>query len=239
MIYDDVELQKFLNILPDLENDEVYFISLAARKKYLTIEEQKEINLNHAEMFNRMVIRSKERIPRIITRLSGNGYYSKNDMLYPDKCLVAYFNVNPTSMLAAYQEFSNNMTKYVIELAKNKNPIENHSMTKLRKLDVELMNSIQRKRSRKTFIDIDVDTKDISILNGMRNVFNINGVVYHVISTHGGYHILLVRSTISFNYTKVVRDYNALTDSEVIVNSNEMIPMPGTMQGGHLVKLIP
>lgn len=40
LIHNREEYNKFINILPDLKDDEVYFLSLSARNKYLTDAER-------------------------------------------------------------------------------------------------------------------------------------------------------------------------------------------------------
>ena len=238
MWYKPNELLKFVNLLPDLKTDEVWFVSLSARKKYISEELAKQINLNRAEMFNRHIIRSVEKFPHIIERLSGDGYYTKDGLVYPDKSLVTYFNVNPTSMIRAYSKFTQKVTELLAELSLKEGPIAEHTTRQIRKLDVLFMNQVQQCRATKNFIDIDVDTKDAKVLATLLDELKMMDCKHHVVVTHGGYHVLLDRKTIGFNYHEIVAKCDGMTDKEVIVNPNEMIPLPGTMQGDHLVTLL-
>jgi lysophospholipase L1-like esterase len=62
LIKDREEFNKLISILPDLNKDEVYFISLSARNKYLTMDERKEYSLGQTEMFGREIAQSKEKL---------------------------------------------------------------------------------------------------------------------------------------------------------------------------------
>jgi len=66
MIKDNNEFEKFLNILPDLQKDEVYFVSLSARNKLLTPEERSFYSLGRTEMFARETAFSKEDLEKKI-----------------------------------------------------------------------------------------------------------------------------------------------------------------------------
>lgn len=238
MYYDGEELLKFVSLLPPLYSDQVWFVSLSARKKYISEKEASEINLNRAEMFNRQIIRSTEKFSHVIQRLSAEGYYTKDGHPYPEKSIVTYFNINPTSMINAYAKFTKQVTNLLAELSLKEGPIAEHTLTQIKKLDVLFMNHVQQQRSIKNFIDIDVDTKDKKVLQTLLNELKNNNASCLVVSTHGGYHVLIYRNTINFNYHEIVAKCNSMTSKEVIVNPNEMIPLPGTMQGNHLVKLL-
>ncbi len=62
-IQDKYELKRFYDfILPDLLPNEVYFVSLSARNKYLTTEERYDLSLGRTEMFERRIIKKKNGI---------------------------------------------------------------------------------------------------------------------------------------------------------------------------------
>jgi hypothetical protein len=114
-------------------------------------------------------------------------------------------------------------------------------MKKFSKLDVELMNCVQRCRGQKKFIDIDFDidkATEFHILVSFRDFLRENNITYHVIETKSGYHVLMERATIKCNFHTKVKELHALVKDEVIVNNNEMIPCPGTLQGNHLVRFL-
>ena len=106
------------------------------------------------------------------------------------------------------------------------------------------MNYIQKSTGTRHYLDIDIDTKENSILQGFRYNLDQNNVEHYVVQTHGGYHILINRLSLNKSKYKLhllVSKYNDVakeTGGEVIFNSNSMIPFPGTLQAGKLVKII-
>ena len=56
LLYSKEELQKFINYLPQLEKDELWFCSMSARNKYLTEDERVKYDLGRSEMFAREFI---------------------------------------------------------------------------------------------------------------------------------------------------------------------------------------
>lgn len=275
-IKDYDELRFFYdNIMPPLKDFEVYFMSLSARNKYLTSEEQKSLNLGRTEMFARKICRKKEwnrfiRNLKCFETVEGS-YTTKNNSNIPEKCITLYWNLNPSNSLKAYREYQKIVTDYLFEVIDKKNKDNDNTENisyRMNKLDILLMNCYQKNKGTKWWIDLDFDInkKDKNIiLDPFLNDLNKLEVFYYVIETHSGYHIILRKDTVNFNlkaytqsYTK--RYYCYLTDQdytengfalinmtktlheefgyEIIINHNLMIPIPGTSQGGHLVKVL-
>ncbi len=247
LIQDKSEFNKFINILPDLKNDEVYFISLSARNKYLNDEERKFYGLGRTEMFARNIIRRKEDFEYVLSKLESSLQFklTKNKQKIPEKALVVYININPSSMIKAYFNLANEMNKELLDinmaLQNGKQP--NYSGIHL--LDRKLMNCIQIARSRKILIDIDFDVKedDDSIKDFVIDLSN-RGIKYYVLKTKSGYHCLIDLASMKdkkFNLNFEVQKYHksvCLHNGEVIINTNGMIPVPGTLQAEELVKFI-
>jgi hypothetical protein len=246
LIYDKEQFNKFINILPDLQNDEVYFISLSARNKYLTDEERKFYGLGRTEMFSRNIIRKKEDFEYVLSKLESTLHYklTKTKQNIPEKALVVYININPSSMIKAYFNLANEMNKELLDInmAMQHNKQPNYSGIHL--LDRKLMNCIQTARSRKIFIDIDFDVEDDIPINGFMMDLRIREIKSHTIKTKSGYHCLIDLASMKdkkFNLNSIVLSYNVLakqTDGEVIINTNGMIPVPGTLQAGELVRFL-
>jgi hypothetical protein len=71
------------------------------------------------------------------------------------------------------------------------------------------------------------------------------GVACHVIETRSGWHVLLERKDIKFNYTEFVKEAHKEAQArygnehvEVMINKNDMIPAPGCISAGHKVKFL-
>lgn len=268
LIKDREEFNKLISILPDLNKDEVYFISLSARNKYLTMDERKEYSLGQTEMFGREIAQSKDKLYNYtIKKLEATLSYktTRNGKPIPDKSLICYININPSSMVKAYYQFqkemNNQMSEITLALLHDKSP--NYSFINIQTR--ELMNCIQKSTGTKHFIDIDCDTKEPDILNYFRETFLKDCIGFYIIETKGGYHFLIKRDTIPLRYnlmsviSHAIRllediyedkyliqdedgDYNyeelKLMLPEIMINGNGMIPVPGTMQSDHLVKFV-
>jgi hypothetical protein len=61
-IYDEEQIRKFVSTLSPLKKDEVYFVSMSARNKYLTDEERRTYDLGRTEMFARELIKPSNRV---------------------------------------------------------------------------------------------------------------------------------------------------------------------------------
>ena len=121
-------------------------------------------------------------------------------------------------------------------------------MENLRYLDTELLNCFQRSRGARTWIDIDFDSPDkdfgadcVNVL--MRNLSDHN-VESHVIETRSGFHVLIRKDQLHYNYTETVKGLDAAMKhrfpekAEVVVNRNEMCPIPGVLSAGFEVRFV-
>ena len=162
--------------------------------------------------------------------------------------MVYYFNINPSSTIKAYHMFAKNMAQFSSELliASLGGKDTNTMMTKMRHGDIEYMNCIQKARGSKHFIDIDFDIdkeKDCYLLDKFINDMTSQNIYFFIIETRGGYHVVLKLSTIpkKFNLYELthILDCGAKRSNdknEIVINSNAMIPLPGTYQGGFKVR---
>lgn len=273
-VYDEKELKKFYDtIVPKLEDFEVLFLSLSCRKKYLSEEERAKYHITRAEMFDRKLVRKNEweRFSRTIRKYEVNegGYLTKNNISVPPKCMVIYFNINPSNSLKALKEFNSKLVDWQYELLNgNKESFKD----KFNKLDVELMNCYQRNRGRKIWMDIDFDVpKEFNAPEIMKDYLRSTNLRFYWVDTKSGNHLLIDRSTLDFNPNDICHyglrklwEYwqskaesgevsypikqvlasnkiivgNYAHVNEIIVNKNEMIPCPGTLQGGYPVRIL-
>lgn len=162
-----------------------------------------------------------------------------------------------------YKEFNKTMNEYMHELSMCAR--EGRSMSNiLHRINLQdrlLMNCYQKARGRKHYIDLDFDVphseKIEKILHNLKNVIeeDHNGRAF-VIKTQGGYHVLISRDTEFdnfFNPPNIVSFYGEdmaklLSQGasgklenigyEGIVNSNAMIPLPGTAMNNHTVRVL-
>lgn len=250
LIYDPKHLQEFVNeVLPNLTSDEVYFLSFSARNKYLNKEERELYHLGRTEMFNRMLIRSKDLFLNRLERFQFDetnhlyGFTTKNGKRMPLKALVVYLNINPSSGLEAFQNFSKTVQNKLFELQKKM--LHGHSfneeeMSWFAKLDTKLLNEYQKSRSNKYFVDIDIDSKNSKAWFYITNELDSQDVEHYTIQTRNGWHVMLKTETIKFNYPDLINRAHQFIEEEdeIIINTNAMIPMPGTLAAEFPVRWI-
>jgi hypothetical protein len=249
-VYNEDELKKFFDIVvPPLNNKEVYFTSLSARNKQLTEEERILYSLGRTEMFERKTIREKDwlKFKRTIYKYetSENAMTGREGMPLPSKCLIIYFNINPCDMVKAYRTFMDNMNENLFNLLSGGGSGDGY----FKRIDRELMNAIQKSTGTRHYIDIDIDVKDKytlpfkQFLEAFLQELKIKEVEYFVVETKNGYHILLKKESIHFNYNHLIdlaridAADGILGIKEIEHNSNGMIPLPGCLQGDFPVKV--
>jgi hypothetical protein len=244
LIYDEDQVRRFLKILKPLEFDEVYFVSMSARNKYLSLDERLEYNLGRSEMMGRKIIKSNspDEYLRVLHSYE-HPWYGKSYVELPPKCLMCYANINASSGKKALKEFYSKTNEILFSLDTNPESFEN-----LRYLDTELMNCYQRARSVKTWIDIDFDSPDrefsLRQVHEFKEYLTGNSIFFLIIETHSGFHVLLLKDSIKSDFFHKVStlDYEAKrvfpNRAEVLKNSNDMVPIPGTLQGGFEVKFL-
>lgn len=247
LIEDFEEFDRFVQILPPLGLGEVYFLSLSARNKYLTDEERAEFKLGRTEMYGRTLVKDKDDFYRAMEKLTGIDAYRKTKagFLVPAKCRVVYVNINPSSMVNAYSVFTEQMDALQAEVIKALLQGKQANLDGFKNMEKHLMNAVQKSPARKFFLDIDIDADPYTrqfILESLRVDLIKFNIEHYVIATRGGFHILIKRQDLNkskYRLHEAVKHFNSLfNEGEVIFNSNAMVPMPGTLQAGDLVRML-
>lgn len=244
LVHSEDEVRRFYRMLGRLKDEEAYFLSMSARNKYLTEEERKEYELGRTEMFARKLVKddTESRFMRTVRsfEVAHGGYLSRGDVPLPTKCLVVYANINPVSGRKALQEFYAKTTQLLFDLSTSP-----EAERKLSRLDTELMNCYQRAKGTKSLVDVDFDVPDegFDLVERFVAEMRERGVEIEVVRTRSGYHVLLRKETLKFNYPAVVQGLHTeavdrFGHAEVMVNKNDMVPLPGTMQADHPVHFV-
>ena len=244
MLHVKQEFDKFVEFLPELERDEVYFLSLSARNKYLSEEEREYWSLGRTEMFSRVTAYDKPGLEYALQKLEASLGYRKtrNGKEMPSKSLVVYMNVNPCSTVKAFTMFKGEMDRVMEEIytatVKGKDP----EYTPFQRIEKRLMNAVQKSKGRRLLLDVDFDVKTTDPVREFTGLLKEKGVDYRTISTRSGYHVLIRKETLGKQnvYTKIAELHKeAVKDGgEVCFNKNEMVPVPGTMQADKLVHFV-
>lgn len=247
LVKDEQELDRFIrDIMVPLERDEVYFLALSARNKYLTDEEREHYDLGRTEMFSRQIAYDHEGIYMALARMEASLHCRKtrNGKDIPEKSLVVYINIHPSSTLKAYTAFKAQLDKHYNEtfmaVANGKNP----NYEPFLRSRTHLMNHIQRSTSRRAWVDIDVDgSASIDEFHNLKVELTLHGVIYRELFTQGGVHVLVHRESLN-KAPKSLRLHSLIErldkvcqqdGGEAKFNKNAMVPLPGTHQAGKLV----
>lgn len=241
LIYDPDQLKKFWSLLPPLGDTGVYFLSLSARNKYLTEEERRKYGLSRTEMFSRTLVRDKDfdsfynKIQILEQQL--NVMKTKTGWTMPSQAMVCYMNLHTSDTITATKNFMKQLPDIVFESIKDEG-----IRKRFQYVDKMWLTEVQKAKGDRKFLDIDFDVPDYSLVQEFIDKYNEKSgtPVKYVISTQGGWHVLLERETIEFDFHGLIRSMNKEPmgmNNEIEINKNNMVAVPGTTQAGHKVKL--
>lgn len=229
IITDSVQLNKFIDgFLPDLQEDECFYGCLFARSKYAKNEDGSNkfphIKTDKAQL-KRFIFKDKKDVYWKLkqSEVPFGSYRTKDGDDVPQEALSIYINPNPRSQKKALFV----LMKKLIDIQECNNKGFN--------INTEAISAIQKSRSRNIFVDFDIDTKDID-LSYLNTILPPHG--FEILETRGGYHILVIPGSFRINeaernwYLKIKEHFN------VDQVGDNMIPMPGTYQGGFTPKII-
>jgi len=250
LIGDPQTLADFIDDLPDLEEDELFFMSLFVRKKYMPEREPFEgeaISIPSSIQLWRGGVK-KEHILKTVYSLEQRLPYftDKEDMRFPPESFCLYIHPNPRNNHKASALMASSI---VSKLANNQ---------KLGNIQSEAKTFLQKTKSRSVFSHFDYDDVEESFIHysdtskdfDIEEVPEEAGVVIHNCSlmaspykTRSGIH-LLIRNDEAKRLVKAgVLDklwYKKLSEIEECDEHGDfMMPMVGCYQGGeHIVRKI-
>jgi len=223
IIADEEKLREFINWLPDLHDNETYYVSLLARKKYA----DENIKTNDKTQLKRFTS-NKERLIEKIRQLEvAEGNWKLKQQPAPQNSLALYITLNPRCMKKATEL----MGKRCWDLIK----ADNYN------LQAEAMSCIQKSKSRTCYIDFDIDNKAIDMdLAWLRKNIGVNN--YTIIETRGGYHLLIEPEKASNFRKSEFNDKDWFQEVRkkypVDQSGDQLLPIPGTFQGGFVPKIL-
>lgn len=216
VIKDEGLLKKFIDWLPELQSNEMYYCCLFARKKYCKDTQYLKADKCQLKRFTS----NKEMLLTKIKQLecSVGSYIQKGDITVPQEALAFYINPNPRDLEGATRrsliDFANLISK----------PYGNYNPHKI------CMSNIQKSISRKIFFDIDFDDKNSNdIVNDIEEHDLINYDCLNILETRGGFHLLVELQKIKPEYKKSW--YKNLTNLGADVQGDNLLPVPGCTQG--------
>jgi len=242
---DEQELRFFWEYgIPTLKPNEVYFVSLSCRNKQLNEMEREFYKAGRSEMFAKQQIRYDDwsvflqHIKRFEVRQ--DAYLTKSGKPYPQKSLVIYWNLANIDAYKAMKDQMNHLAEIMGSLTdaalKNSQGGLEEGYYKVRKSFDTAQSLFARNFGHREWIDFDCDAEDItagqyqSVIDHLNADFGVGNVM--AIKTAGGIHFLIRKSVVKIN-PQIVCNYilgRVPQAKEVVRNSNEMLPLPGTWQ---------
>lgn len=222
IIKDLDEVNNFVHWLPELVDNECYYIELFSRKKYdRSIPNSKTCNLV------RHIATSKDGIIRALRRMEVPvGTFHIRETVCTQQSLAAYISTSPRCRKKA----TYSLMKTLLDKITKDEEIYPHSAA---------LTAIHRCRSRACFVTFDIDPEEVNEKEWMDIFVDIRELVgeeaFSAIRTRGGYHMLI-------EPTKVV---TALKDWHRVITTmlqcdqtgDILSPIPGCVQGGFVPKL--
>jgi hypothetical protein len=213
IIADEAKLIEFINWLPELKNNECYYVSLFARNKYA-----KDSMLKSDKQQLRRFTTTKEYLFDKIKQLECEfGSYKQKHLSIPQEALALYISLNPRNYEVAARESAIELVRLVTNSYTGYNP---HQI---------VLTEIQKASGTKKYFDIDFDNVEINdIKPTIEESINYDSLTY--LKTHGGFHLLIELDKIKKEYEKSWYK-NITTIDGVDVRGDNLIPVVGCYQG--------
>lgn len=221
IITDEKALKDFIDWLPELKENEKYYLCLFARNKYC--RELTHIKSDKAQL--KRFVSDKARMFDKIKQLEVElGAYKQKETPVPQEALALYITTNPRDM---YKASINTMVKFATSI-RDQNVLMNPHQ--------EALSEIQKAKSRTVWVDFDIDEKKASIIKEVKEYLN-GTATYKIVETRGGYHLLVKPDTV---HRSAKKDwYTFLSKIEGVDQAGDlMMPVPGTYQGGFTPKFV-
>jgi hypothetical protein len=211
VLLDEARFDDFVAFLPDLEENEVYYLSLFARHKYCTT--LPNLKDNQLARFTS----SKETLKEHVLRLECSyGGYKRDGIDVPQEAIALYIALNPRNIVKANKEL---LVELATRFANGEAAFNPLSIART---------AIHHATNRKVFVDFDYDFIDPKQhLPKIKEILPDNA--YRILKTRGGFHVLvLLANAPKTNWFKALA---ALQGCDV-KGSNTLVPVPGCTQGG-------
>lgn len=225
IITDKKALESFIEFLPELKENEVYYICLFARSKYC--KEIAHISSDKQQL-KRVICSRKDYILDKIRQIECKvgSFKTKKGESIPQEALALYITINPRCQTkAAYT-----LQKKLLDLSYSKAVGFN--------VNAEAMSAIQKSKAYTKFVvfDLDVDKEVNPVWNVHEWIQDRVGYnASKVLITRGGYHVLIDPSKVDEDKRETW--YNSVSKNQYIDQKGDMmIPVPGTYQGGFTPK---
>lgn len=219
IVKDEIELTKFIEWLPELTEDETFYCSLFARKKYC----KELIKSNDRNQLSRFISKKDRLIQKLYSLEIKEGNYMLGSRVEaPQESLVTYIMPNPRNVRSATFNSIGKLSQMLKTNNKGFNPC------------VEVMSCIQKCKSRTVHVDFDFDFKDDLIIEKCIELIGKDAIT--VIETRGGYHVLADVKKINVKSNN--KWYLQIKEMGADEAGDMMLPIVGCVQGGFVPKFV-
>mgnify|MGYP001617055086 CR=1 FL=1 len=217
IIRDPALLEGFVNWLPGLQEREIFYVALFARKKYCA--DIKNIKTDKAQC-KRFTSKTPQLIEKIRQLECPLDSYSIKGISIPQEALALYISVNPRDLQLATL---NGLKKLADLITQGYNGYNPHQ---------EIMSEIHRACSRKVWFDFDFDNVEMEpTIAEISKILNMDCV--RVLKTHSGFHVLVNLKGIREEFAKSWHQSMSKLPG-IDVRGDNLIPVPGCTQGGFI-----
>jgi hypothetical protein len=213
------KLREFIEFLPDLKENESYFIILIARKKW-----NKDAAIPSALKLRRETVANKNKIIHTIKNWEvAKGNYQYDGVTIEEENLGVYIAYNPKNQLKACYTL---IEKCLDKIKTNYQGINVKSIAN---------DAIQISKGTKNFMDIDVDIKENEnyedIMAFIKETLG-NSIKLTFIKTSGGFHCLIPTENLGGTWYKKIKEHPF--QSELNIMSDDLMPLVGCRQGSFI-----
>ena len=246
LIWSEEQLAKFYEIFCSEPSPyHTDFFCLAARKKYMTEAQKREINLGDTCMMFKTILKDydvKKFISKVKQADAAASFFTDRDGNYiPRSCYTFYMNVNKTNVLKAVKDFKDQMNIWDYDLATTvlfNNTTKKENIGKqIKTVQNSLLKSFQDpKNVEGPWLDIDCDIGEVSeeFVKEFKKaaVGFFGGTDVYILRTHGGVHFIFSKELIS-SYNKHVAEVcskeemrtHIMTLEKILSFINEMVSL--------------
>lgn len=218
ILQDEQKFAEFFNLLPSLEENEVYYVALFGRHKYCTT--LPNMRDNQLVRFTSNKEDLKEKIIRLECPIGG---YKRDGDDVPQEALALYISLNPRNLVKANKTLLMELAKCIVDGKMSMNPL---SLART---------AVHNATDRKCFVDFDYDfIEPGQHLPAIKAILPENA--FRILKTRGGFHLLVSLADVpkKGDWFKKL----AALDGCDVKGGNNVVPVAGCTQGDFVPYLI-